>query len=109
MEDILSSLNEILQRLQEVAPQVYATYLRQVRVSAYTYLGLTILALAAAAIMAWVSKVFFDSDEVCDDEPAFFFAFLAFLAFAAVVILIPATVGRFVNPDYYAIQMLLGR
>jgi len=108
MEDILDQLAEVLTKAREVAPEVYAIYVRQILVTGYAALALALLNALAAIACIWYGARRWKDDTVSESTATAWCIALS-LCSLSVLLGLACALPRLVNPQYYAIQTLLGR
>ena len=99
------TLQQLLLAIQNLAPKVWAIYVKQVTVESIFYSLL--LVVSSGFLIVWILRMkehWKNNDEV---ERMIDIIVLAFLSFFTICIM-GSALGRAINPEYYAIQMLLG-
>jgi len=102
MEEITGILQQLIDMVKSTAPVLWAIYVKQAYVVGFQYTLSAITLLAVGGYFYICSK---KSD--LDDEDKTFFGFLCASCILICVILIAISLGRFINPEYYAIKMLI--
>ena len=97
----METLEEIVKRLMEVSPAIWATLIRQVYSTAIVLMVFAAVCLSVARLLlVWARDNSYDSDAL--------FAYLGagILALVGVVCGLGAA-QRFVNPEFYAIEFIM--
>jgi len=133
MDEILNQISEILARLQDIAPEVYAVYRRQALVDGWVslFIGLLMTAIVGLSIYVLIRhwRTLSDGEQRINaadldeyskhnkltDLGDAHYPFIVGAAIVLVVVgvaallILPYAVFHLANTDYYAIEMLLGR
>ena len=112
MEEVLGKLIEFL---QEASPLIWQTLLRQVYLSAVGGVIFTTVCVVIATICFYKASVYKKgSDDVfTNDNWSNHYLLFVLLSSAAIILYLVATFSayqvamRFINPEYYAIQLIL--
>lgn len=98
----MESISEIIGLLRELAPEVFAIYVRQQHVTAVAYILVGVLCIVVAVFLWRIG------DDACENDQGGIAIFVCLLLLVATMLLVISGL-RLANPEYYAIQALLGR
>ncbi len=102
-------LGELVQFVQEAAPAAWEAVRRQAIVTGVQYasVGFIFLILSGlSGIASWKDYKKFGRWD--SEKPMGVWLFLSIIGAAIAAILFIVSIGRFINPDYYAIKLLIG-
>jgi len=98
------TLVQLIKAIQDIAPQVWSIYMKQVMVDVFQIGVFVVLLFVAITVTAsWVRKGWEDLDEFSQPLSITIIGSLIVILF----LLISEFAGRIINPQYYAIQKLL--
>ena len=105
MDELLS---ELIAFVKQASPALWQIAQQQVRVEAIQgTIGFALL-LAATALCAWVCVVFYRGNDDSDLAAMVLGAVIGIIALVWSMLVLVDTIGRWLNPDFYAIQILVG-
>ena len=103
-------LGQLVEFVQEVAPMVWRIAMKQVMVEAVQWGMAAVFSLMVVAVLVLVARYFYKkcNEDNEDIENVLFPSALAVILFAFSLFFVAEVVGRLINPEFYAIQLLLG-
>ena len=106
-------LGQLVEFVQEVAPMVWRIAMKQVMVEAVQWGMAAVFSLMVVAVLVLVARYFYkkcneDNEDIEDIENVLFPSALAVILFAFSLFFVAEVAGRLINPEFYAIQLLLG-
>ena len=111
---IPQALQQLIDMVKNLAPQVWGIYLKQAFVYGITDLFAAVLFLGVTIFLSKISfkwteeyKKKKNKDYGDDNGAAVFVAILAIFAFSAFLFFLVSSFGRLINPPYYAIQLMI--
>ena len=105
-------MEELIELLKNIAPQVWEILIRQVYVDAFSYMAWSVVLAIASILLGKHAKYFFkkyqSGNEWNDyDFPAILLAIVAVVSTIIAVMLLFISIKEIINPEFYAIQYLI--